>query len=780
MSQSRQAGRRVKRADAVAKVTGQAAYCTDLTHPDALHAKVVRSERAHARIERIDTSAALDMPGVVDVMTSDDLTGLFPRFGHIVADHPILAIERVRFWGEPVALVLAETPLQAADAAEAVVVDYADLPTVMDAGEALAEGAPLLHESAYESGDSSFDVLASRKTDAHRQAEPGRSNVAHEVTLGWGDVDEALSNAHLVVETRTRYPMLYAYAMEPYNALASYADGRLEVQSTAQHPYMVREDLARIFHLPLSRVRVTSPYLGGGYGSKSYTKVEPLACVGSWKTGRPVKLVCDVEESIYTTRADAAVVTVRSGFDSDGCLLARDFDLVLDSGAYADNSPLVLAKSCNRCFGPYRVPNLRVRGRSVYTNTTPASSYRGFGAPQGNFAGETNLDQAAERLGMDGAELRHRNLLAKGQELLPGKRPLDADLRADLQMVTESLDAGRPEPGSEATGKHVYGVGFGLSASDAGAFPISTAMVKVLPDGSVMLLTGATEMGQGSRTVLAQIAAEELGVDYETVTVVQSDTYATPYERTTGASRTTNLVGLAIQRACEDLRAKARKMAAEVCEMPEDRFEDAPGGVRPASGTVAMNLPVMGFAELLQRWVGSAAGEIVGHGIVRKNNDMSLLPPFWEIGCVGVAVDIDTETGFVQVDQLVTVGDVGFAINPAAVEGQDLGAATQGLGAALFEELVYDGPHPVNPNVVDYRVPRAGDRARRIDTLLAERRDGTGPYGAKGAGEGALNPIGAAVASAVARATGRWPDRLPLTPERVWRLLNVDAGDAEV
>ena len=769
MSERRTVGRSVRRADALAKVTGDADYCVDLAHPDTLHAKVVRAERAHAVIEGIDASAALEMPGVVDVVTSSDLGGLFPRFGHIVADHPILAIERVRYWGEPVALVVAETALTAADAAEQVVVSYEDLPAAMTADEALAPDAPLLHEHAYESGDSSFDALASRAHDADRQADPGRSNVAHEVTLGWGDVDAAFAEAHTIVETTAHYPMLYAYAMEPYNALARFRDGVLEVHSTAQHPYMVREDLARIFRLPLAKVRVTAPFLGGGYGSKSYTKVEPLAAVGAWRTGRPVKLVCDIEESIYTTRADAARIWVRSGFDADGKLLVREFDLLLDSGAYADNSPLVLAKACNRCFGPYRIPNLRVHGRSMYTNTAPASSYRGFGAPQGNFAGELNIEQAADRLGLDGAKLRQLNLLERGEELLPGKRPLDADIKADLEMVTASLESGRPE--------HVrrYGMGFSVSASDAGAFPVSTAMVKILPDASVVLLTGATEMGQGSRTALAQIAAEELGVDFDDVTVLQSDTHATPYERTTGASRTTNLVGLAIQRACLDAREKVRSMAAEVAGVPVAEVEDAPGGVRLPDGTVA------GFAEVLQRWVGSAAGEIVGHGLVRKNNDMSLLPPFWEIGCVGVAVDIDTDTGFVSMDQLVTVGDVGYAINPAAVEGQDLGAATQGMGAALYEELVYDGPHPVNPNVVDYRVPRTGDRPRRIDTMLAERGDGTGPYGAKGAGEGALNPMGAAIASAVARATGRWPDRLPLTPERVWRLLHeapVEPGGA--
>lgn len=250
------------------------------------------------------------------------------------------------------------------------------------------------------------------------------------------------------------------------------------------------------------------------------------------------------------------------------------------------------------------------------------------------------------------------------------------------------------------------------------------------------------------------------------VRVVQSDTSSTPYERTSGASRTTTLAGLAIQKACVDLRRRAREMAAEIAGVDVAEVTDADGGVTIPDGTT------LDFETIVTRWFGSRAGEITGIGLVRKGDETAKMPPFWEIGAVGVTVAIDPETGHVAVEHLVTVGDVGFAINPAAVHGQDLGAATQGLGAALFEELVYDGPHPLNPNVVDYRVPKVHDTPHRIDTLLAERRDGIGPFGAKGSGEGALNPIGGAVASAIARATGKWPTEAPMTPERVWKLLN--------
>jgi CO/xanthine dehydrogenase Mo-binding subunit len=754
-------GQSVLRRDLYEKVTGAAVYTVDVTPNGVLHAKVVRSSRAHARLAGIDASAALATPGVVAVVTSDDLKPLFPRFGHIVPDHCILAIDKVRYYGEPVALVIAETPAAASDGAEAVDVAYEELPPVMTAAEALADGAPLVHEEAYvASADESFSAMAATPTGTGEDAaSPEPTNVAHEVTLEWGDVTAAFADAAAVVETHVHYPMLYGYAMEPYNAVASYQDGRLEVTSTAQHPYMVRTDLARIFDLPLSRVIVRVPYVGGGYGTKSYTKVEPLAAVGSWAVGRPVKLVLDIEESIYTTRADSAEIKARSAFDAEGRILAREFDIVLDSGAYADNSPLVLAKAVNRCFGPYRVPNVRVVGRSVYTNTSPASSYRGFGAPQGAFAGELNLDQAAERLGIDPVEIRRRNLVDPGEEVLRGKRGIDADLKADLEMVAESLR-------KDAKAGPWYGIGVGCSASDAGAFPVSTASVKIQTDGSVVVLSGSTEMGQGSRSVLAQLAATELGVDLDVVQVVQSDTSVVPYERTTGASRTTTLVGLAVQRACADARAKVRAMAAEVLGCDPDGLRDVAGGVCAPDGRM------LGFGEVVMRWFGANAGEVTGIGLVRREGETKKMPPFWEIGMVGVGVEVDPDTGMVDVHQLVTVADVGFALNPKAVEGQDLGAATQGLGGALYEELVYDGPQILNPNIVEYRVPRMADLPKKIDTMIAERRDGVGPYGAKGAGEGALNPMGAAVAAAVARATGRWPTRLPLTPERVWRLMN--------
>jgi CO/xanthine dehydrogenase Mo-binding subunit len=743
------AGTRTRRVDGRAKVRGEAAYSVDFSTAGMLHGHVLRSTRAHAEIVAVDKSGAENMPGVAAVLTAADFDGLFKWFGHIVADHPILAIDRVRYYGEPVALIVADTPYAAADAAEAVIVEYRDLPVVIEPADALAEGAPVLHTDDYESGDRSFSEAQSAGTP---------TNVAHQAEVAWGDVAHGLSESAVVVETEVRYPMLYAYAMEPYNATATFDDSGLDVVSTAQHPFQVREDLARIFDLPLNQVRVRSLLLGGGYGSKSYTKVEPLAAVAAWATGRTVKVAVDVEGAILTTRADSAEVRVSSGFDETGRLLARDFEITLNTGAYADNGPLVLSKAVMRCFGPYLVPHLRAHGRAVYTNTVPSSSYRGFGAPQGNLAGELNMDQAAQELGVDAAELRRLNLVGPGERHIPGKRAMDADLRADLDIVITEL-------GWEGDGRRANtGIGFGCSASDAGAFPVSTATVRLFADGSVMVLTGSTEMGQGSRTALAQIAATELGIDVGRVRVVQSDTSVTPYERTTGASRTTTLTGLAVQRACRDVIRKLEEMGAEVLDCAIEE-------VKSADGVVAGPESQIGYDEVVQGWFAGRQGEVTGIGVVRRAGELQELPPFWEVGMVGVEVSVDPGTGKVTVEHLVTVGDVGYAINPALVEGQDLGAATQGLGAALGEELLYDGPQLTNANLVDYRVPRTTDMPKRIDTIIVERGDGVGPYGAKGGGEGSLNPIGGAIAAAVGRAIGVWPDQLPLTPERVWKLM---------
>ncbi|HXG39953.1 MAG TPA: xanthine dehydrogenase family protein molybdopterin-binding subunit [Candidatus Limnocylindrales bacterium] len=740
-------GQPVPRRDGVAKVTGAARYAVDVQRPGMAHAKILRSPYPHARIRAIESEAARHHPGVVAVVSAADLPDVNLVYGHALADHPLIAVDKVRFAGEPVVGVVAEDPVSAEEALRLVAVDYEPLPFVTDVEAALAPDAPIVHERPGEQRP---------HRGFEEDIERDHPNVCSRSRQAWGDVEAAFAAADLVVEGTYRYPMCYAYAMEPYTAVAEWSADGLTVWTSAQHPYMVRDDLAHCFGLPLSAVRVVVPYVGGGYGSKSYTKIEPLAAALALRAGRPVRLALSVEEAIVTTRGDGATVRLRTAFDRTGRILGRQATVLLNTGAYAENSPLVARKAANRLGGPYRIPALDVTCAAVYTNTAPASSFRGFGAPQVTLAGESQIDEAAERLGIDPLELRRRNVVRPGERPWPKARPMDADLAADLDLVADELEWSVPAaPG--------HGKAAAISASDAGSEPVTSAILRVHPDGSVTVMCGSTEIGQGSSTVLAQIAAGEMGVPLERVTLVQSDTAMVSYDRSTGASRTTTLMGLAIQAAARDVRAQLVRWAEQTVAVDGPPVVEERDGVRAGDRRYD-------WGELVQRWFGGAGGEAIGRGYVRRAGVTEELPPFWEIGCVGVEVRVDEETGEIRVERLVTVGDVGRAINPQLAESQDVGAAMMGLGMALREELVYEDGNLMNGNLFDYRVPRTTDLPE-VRTILAERGDGVGVYGAKGGGEGALNPVAAAIANAVYRATGVRLREAPFTPERVWRAL---------
>ncbi len=701
----------VPRGDGIAKVTGSAVYASDMVVEHMAWAKVLRSPFACARILSIDVSAAKNQPGVIDVLTGDMLKGLHPFYGHGVKDPPRIAIGQVRFVGEPVAAVIAEDELTAQEAAGKIAVEYEELEPILDVDTALAQGTPRIHETA----------------------------------------------AH-IAEGEFYFPMVYAYAMEPYVAIADNdAKGQLTVYSSAQHPFMVRHDVAQVFGLPLNSVRVIVPYIGGGYGSKSYTKIEPLVAACSWKSGRPVKLQLSVEEAFLTTRGDDARVRIRTAVDAKGQLVARQATIHLNTGAYAENSPMVCRKAANRIVGPYRIPNVKIDCLAVYTNTVPASSYRGLGGAQVTFPGESQIDELAEMSGCDSVEFRLKNLAQSRESIHPGMRPIDADVPGDVREAACMLRMDRAlAPG--------HGRAVCCSASDAGAHPVTLAMVQVYADGSVSVLSGSTEIGQGSHTILTQIAAEEMGVPLEKVRLVGSDTAVTLFERSTGASRTTTLMGRAVLEACREAIAQCKAMAADVLKVSPDKLFEERGGIR--CGETRMTWP-----QILEKYFQMEGCSIIGRAYLRKAGDLTLVPVFWEIGVVGVEIALDEETGSISLDSLVTIGDVGLAIHPAMTEGQDLGAATMGLGAGLFEELIYDGQQLMNGSMLEYRVPRFSDLARNVEMKLVQNRDGVGPYGAKGGGEGAVNPVSPCIANALHQATGVRIRRLPLTPERVWKAL---------
>ncbi|HEX2227650.1 MAG TPA: xanthine dehydrogenase family protein molybdopterin-binding subunit, partial [Candidatus Binatia bacterium] len=722
----------VPRRDGRVKVTGRASYVSDVKLIGMAYAKVLRSPFAHAKIVSINKSKAEAHPGVFCVLTGYDLDGLNPYYGHAVKDHPLLAIEKVRYAGEPVAAVVAVDERTAFEALEFIDVKYEELKAVFTPQEALAKDAPLLHQRQFEAG-------ALRGFEGEVSAGKG-TNICQTHKIQWGDVEKAFKEAAAVVEGDYYFPMTYAYAMEAYVAIAEVNDQEVTIYSSAQHPFMVRHDLKSVFNLPVSSIRLIVPFVGGGYGSKSYTKIEPLTAACSWKAKRPVKLQLTIEEAMLTTRSDDAYTWMRTAVDANGKIIARQAKIVMNTGAYAENSPLVVEKSTNRCVGPYAIPNVLIENMSLYTNTVPASSYRGFGCAQVTLPGESQIDELAAKIGKDPYEFRLANAAKPGEEFFPGMRPFDGTLKEDLETAAKAIGWDKPLPKG-------HGRTVAVSGSDAGAYPLTSTAIRVHADGSVTILTGSTELGQGSHTILPQIAAEELGIAYGKVRVVSSDTAITPYDRSTGASRTTTLMGSAIIDACRDAIQQMVVMAADVLKVKVEQIQTVRGGVR--CGEAQLN-----WSEVISKYYALPDGEVIGRAYIRKDGRFAKLPVFWETAATGCEISVDEETGKITMEKLATVGDVGLAINPALAEGQDIGAATMGMGTGLFEELVYEGSQLLNGSILDYRLPRFSDVPKEVELHLVQNQDGVGPYGAKGGGEASLNSMAANIANAVDRAVG--------------------------
>ena len=745
-------GRSVRRLDAVEKVTGRARYVTDLELPGMLHAKLLRSPHAHARIVRADVAAARAVPGVRAVVTSGDLGWCDPYFGPAFRDRPILAIDVARYEGEPVAAAVADAESAAAEALALVEVDYEERSAVTTLEEALAPGAPLVHTAEPLAGY--FADLATLK------AKPG-TNVCHQFDYERGRGAGALAGADLVLEDTYTFPRVQHYSMEPHAAVAAWdGHGGLTVWASTQNPYSVRVELAKMFGAPLSAIRIIVPHLGGGFGGKTYAKLEPIVGALARLTGRPVRLALSAEEAFRTVRRCDARVRVRVGLQRDGRLLAAECEADFDVGAYADIGPRIIQKGTYTATGPYRIPHVRLHSNAVYTNTTPGGAFRGFGVPQLAWAFESLLDDAARRLDRDPVDLRRQNLMAHGEEYAPGDTPIDGKFEESLDRAAAAIRWTQA-----AAADRGRGVAMMMKASIGPT--VSEAIVRLHADASVTVLASTVEMGQGARTVLAQIAAEVLAVPVERVHVATPDTAITPYDQTTSSSRSTTMMGRAVLEAAEDVREQLLRVAAKRLDVPAGqlRLEDA-AVVGPPG-----RLP---YPDVLKERFGMGGGELIGRGIVAPGGSAAPLggsTPFWEMAVGAAEITLDEETGAITVEDYVSVADVGLRINPQQCEAQDEGAVMQGLGHTLLEEMRYDRGQLLNANLVDYRVPRAEDVPARLRCEFVENGDGAGPFGAKGAGEGSLVPVSPAVGNALARLAGVRLRELPLTPERVWRAL---------
>jgi len=728
-------GHNVARVDGIDKVTGKAKFVGDITIRGMLQGKILRSTYPHARLASIDASRAEALPGVIAVLTASDIVDL----NSIYNGRPVIATNKVRYVGEPVAAVAAVDLATAEEAMSLIQVEYEELPAVIGIDAALKKDAQLIH-----------------------QEKAGNIGTHEKVTRG--DVVEGFSLSDEVVEDTFTFPMVYHYAMEPHSVVAHYGtDDEITVWSSAQHPFQVRGDIAKIFKVPLAKVRMIINYLGGGYGSKSYTKFEPLVVALARKAKQPVRICNSVGESMVTVRRHGARVRIKTGVKRDGTILAREAEIYLDTGGYDDNGPQVTARSATRVLGPYWIPSIRTNAYQVYTNTGSAGSYRAIGAPQVIYAGESQIEMLAEKLGIDPAELRMKNLLKPGQELRPGLKGIDADLASSLKSLV------RASGWKKTQSKKNAAVGMACAITNAGATPVSVAMIRMQADGIANIAAGSTEMGQGVRTTLTQIAAEELTLPMDQFRIAGADTKTTPYDSSTGSSRSTTVMGTAVQKAARDLKQQFIKIGAQILGVK-------PHQIQLIDGALVAGEARLSFREAFERRFGKGSGgEMIGHGEVGPEITDNKLPVFWEVGMGTAEVAIDRETGEVKLKKFISVADVGKAIHPEHCIAQEEGAAMQGIGHTFFEQLVYDNGQLVNPNLVDYRIPTFDEVPEEFHTVLVENGDGPGPFGVRGMAEGGILSVAPSVCNAIDRATGVRIKELPLTPERVWRALRARA-----
>jgi len=746
---TRVVGRSLPRMDGHGKVTGAAVYGADFALPGMLYGRVLRSREPHARLVSIDTSRAARLPGVRAVITAADVAEV--HYGGGVKDEQVFARDRIRFAGQPLAAVAATSPEAAAAALAAIDLVCEPLPPVLDVAAALAPGAPLVHEGW--AGYTALPIL-------HREG-----NVCNRARIVVGDVERGFDEADRIFEHRFTTRSVHQGYTEPRAAVAQWdSAGQVTVWSNTQLPFEIQATLSEILQLPPSKVRVIVPGVGGGFGGKLRVGVEHFAALLARKAGRAVKVMTTSEEELTAAYArQPAIVELKTGVTRDGRIVAKEGRLWFDTGAFAGSGPGVASVATLMLAGPYRIPNLLLEGYAVYTNKTNFGSFRAPSGPQANFAVESQMDVIADALGIDPLELRLRNIVLEGEEGPTGQVLAAVGLEECLRKVADAIDwkHRRPAPGR---GK---GIACGWWTTTGGS---SGVYVKVNPDGTVALNTGAAEIGTAALTGAAQVLAEDLGIELADINVVSADTLATPYDFGAQGSRTAFAVGNACRAAVADLKRQIVTLAARHLGVDEGALTLRQGAVIAADGDARVTL-----AELA-RLSQASGGGLIAHGTFvapptpydAKRVEGHVYPAFHSPSFHAHAVDlsVDDATGEVTIHRYVVAQDVGFAMNPTYIEGQIEGGVAQGLGQALSEEIVYDEGRVLNPNLTDYKMPTAMD-VPRIETILVQHPSLVGPFGAKGVGEPPNIEPPAAVANAVASATGVRLTSLPMTAEKI-------------
>ncbi|MEE8205266.1 MAG: xanthine dehydrogenase family protein molybdopterin-binding subunit [Dehalococcoidales bacterium] len=740
-------GKRLPLIDGPTKARGEAEYAGDLSLPRLLWGKILRSPYPHARLVHVDAGRARRLPGVKAVITGKDIPrviyGIVPK----AADEYALALDKVLYVGDEVAAVAAIDEERAEEALDKIEVEYEQLPAVFDPEDARAPGAPLIHQAP--------------------------NNISFQVRKEFGDVINGFGQAEHVRHDRFVTQAQAHCPLEPHAVVASFdsASSRLTVWSAKQIPFFLRKILAKTLQLPEAKVRVIKPHLGGGFGGKvDMFSLDFCAAELSRRTGRPVKIVYTREESLTATRhRHPMVVEVKTGVKRDGTLLAQHYRVVADGGAYNSTAPVMLSLAAFFVMLPYRVPNLLLEGYHVYTNKPAGGPMRGHGVPQMRFAFESQMDMIAEDLGLDPVEIRLINAIKEGEE-----HPAKLTIRTC--GFSESIGkAARALNWQEQRKKKVTdrGVGLGCSGFFCGVNNLrhlgSGAVVKIEEDGAVTLLTGAADVGQGSNTVLAQIAAEELGVYLDDVRLTAADTELTPLDPGTFGSGVTFRAGNAVRLAAKSAKNKILEPAAAELEASPDDLLFREGRIF-VKGSPERGL-TLGEAVKACRYAGKPT-PIIGRGFYHPpaKEAYTLLTELGDISAAysfstqGAEVEVEPETGMVKVLKLVSVHDGGTLINPLLVEGQLDGSMVMGMGQALGETFIWERGQALNPNLLDYRLATSMD-IPALDMVEIDIYDSEGPFGAKEAGEGTTVGIAPAIANAIYHATGVRITQLPITRE---------------
>lgn len=762
-------GASIPQLDSHEKVTGTAQYVADLVRPGMLHAAIVQSPHAHARILSYDIKKAMELPGVHAIVTGDDLDES-DRMGAFIKDEPAFAKGKVRYVGEIVAAVAADSEALARAAARLIDIEYELLPAALDPMEALEPDAPKVHD------DSASYV---KVFDAGSEG-----NVCSRTKLSEGDIAAAWNQCDVIVEGTYETQAQAHLSLEPCGALAEVdAQGRVTLWSANQSVFRVQANVCESLGLPMTRLRCQTPRIGAGFGNKMEAHVQPVLVCLALKAKKTVRLILSREEDFETVRARHPFrIRMKTGATSDGKLLAREVELVLDGGAYGDDSPGVLGYALLMNVGPYNIPNVLAHGRVAYTNKMRFGAFRGFGVPQVTFASEQQIDEIAKKLAIDPIALRRINIKGRDDKWFCGQEIASNGLEECLNKVEEASDWRAVRAGGQDRARGDVRIGYGVATSaHIGGLLASGAIVRVLEDGSVLLNTGAVDIGQGSNTVLTQMCAEALKVPTEKVAIASPDTDGSPYNWGTTASRVTFMAGRSVVKAAAEVEEKLKQQASAMLECSAEDLELRAGGRVGVKGAPGMELP---FGAISGRAHWAAGGPIIGsHSWVfdQKTVDpkraIATGLPFQQIGifsftAIVVEVEVDLLTGKVRVPRAWSAVDVGRAINPQLVKGQIEGAFAQGLGFALTEELVWDGGKLANPTLMDYKIPTFVELPDALNTFIVESNEASGPFGAKSVGEIGMNGVAAAISNGIANAVGFYSPRLPITGERVMEGLN--------